>query len=74
MTTTTTEDPAVAKARKRVEALLEANAQDLAREKRGIDVSIEVITAKKSERVTLLRLLEMLNGNAEDFELGEVSA
>lgn len=77
MPTTTTTKPAptqadlIAKARRKIETLLEENALGLDREKRRINSSIEVISDMKDQRKQLLTLLRMHGGDAEQYELGE---
>lgn len=71
MTTTTTDmtTEAIAKARRRIEALLEANGKRLHDNDRAVVVSMDERVALKGERVVLLRLLAQHGGDPEMFEM-----
>ena len=69
MTTTTTESTAIAKARRRIEVLLERNAERLESNRCRALASIDDAASLKQERVLLLRLLAQHGGDAEAFEM-----
>lgn len=72
-TTMTSEAAAIAKARRRIESLLNGNADRLKKVRREALASIDEAAALKAERVLLLRLLYQHNGDPEQFEIDDVT-